>query len=360
VLEQRGGKVVKPVALDAMGGDRAPEATVAGALLAARSGVKSLLVGDESRLAAELARQGGRPAEVGVVHAGETIGMDESPGQALLRKRDSSIVVAMNLVREGRACGMASTGNSGAVTGAALLRLGMVPGVDRPAIAIIMPTQKGQAVLLDAGATVDARAEHLLEFAYMGEIYARCVLKVDRPRVGLLSIGEEASKGNALIKETRGLLAEARLHFIGNVEGKDVARGAADVVVCDGFAGNVMLKAIEGYGELFWSLLKQEFASGLRGRIGGLLMRSALKKVASKLDYASYGGALLLGVNGVVVIGHGRSSPEAVANALRVGREVADRGVVEELAESLKSVRPREEGERILAAGMTGESESEG
>lgn len=329
---------MKPVALDAMGGDRAPRATVAGALLAAQDfSLPVFLVGDQSQLEAELDSCTPRPAGVEVIHAGESIGMEESPGQALLRKRDSSVVVAVNLVKEGRACGVVSAGNSGAVTGAALLGLGLVPGIEKPAIATLIPSRRGVVVVLDVGATVDARPEHLLLFAQMGARYARCLLKTERPRVGLLNIGEEPSKGNAVVKETHALLARSDLAFVGNIEGEDVAQGAADVVVCDGFAGNVLLKGIEGYAELFWGMLKKRLSGGLRSRLGAFLVRPCLRALARELDYASYGGALLLGVNGVVVIGHGRSSPEAVANALRVASDLAQQRVVEELGGSFES-----------------------
>jgi len=333
---------LRPIALDAMGGDRAPQATVAGAVVAARSwSLPVVLVGDQARIETELAKHDSRPPGIAVVHADESIGMDEAPGQALLRKRGSSILVAVELVKEGRACAVASAGNSGAVTGAALLRLGMLPGVEKPAIAAIFPARQGRVVILDAGATVDARPEHLRDFARMGARYAKCLLKVARPRVALLSIGEEASKGNALIKKAHSLLGSSGLHFIGNLEGKDVAEGRADVVVCDGFAGNVLLKGVEGYAELFWTMLTERLASGWRGRLGGMLARPVLRELAEQMDYASYGGALLLGVNGVVVIGHGRSNPEAVSNALRVAGDLAEQGVVEELTASFQAAEGR-------------------
>jgi glycerol-3-phosphate acyltransferase PlsX len=321
-----------------MGGDRAPQATVAGAVLAARSwSFPVVLVGDQAQIEGELAKHDPRPSGIDVVHAAETIGMEEAPGQALLRKRDSSILVAVNLVKQGQACGVASAGNSGAVTGAALVRLGLLPGVEKPAIAAIFPARHGRVVILDAGATVDARPEHLLDFARMGARYAKCLLKVEDPRVGLLSIGEEASKGNTLVKKAYPLLEASGLRFVGNLEGKDIAESRADVVVCDGFAGNVLLKSVEGYAELFRSMLSERLRSGWRSRLGALLARPALRALARELDYASYGGALLLGVNGVVVIGHGRSSPEAIANALRVAADLAEQRVVEELAASFQT-----------------------
>ena len=323
---------MQAVALDAMGGDDAPRATVAGAVRAAReSGLRVLLVGEEAVLQAELAKHGPIPPGLEVVHAAATIGMDESPGSALLRKRDSSIMVAVNLVRDGAACGVVSAGNSGAMTGAAVLRLGMLPHVERPAIATVFPSRKSGVVVLDVGATVDCTPTHLVDFAHLGTTYAKSLLAVENPRVGLLSIGEEPSKGNALVKKTHALLKQTSLNFIGNIEGKELARGDADVVVCDGFAGNILLKSVEGYAELFVGLLKERVTSGTRNKVGGWLLKPALKRMLGQFDYATYGGALLAGVKGIVIIGHGRSSPAAVANALRVARDLAAHGVVEEL-----------------------------
>jgi glycerol-3-phosphate acyltransferase PlsX len=323
---------LKPVALDAMGGDDAPRATVAGAVKAAReSGIGVLLVGHRAAIEAELSHHAPVPPGLEIIHTTATIGMDESPGAALLRKRDSSIMVAVNLVKEGAACGVVSAGNSGAVTGAAVLRLGMLPHVERPAIAIVFPSLRSGVVVLDVGATVDCHPENLVDFAYLGATYAKSLLEVENPRVGLLSIGEEPSKGNALVKKTHALLRRASLNFIGNIEGKELARGEADVVVCDGFAGNILLKSVEGYAELFVGLLKERVTSGARNKLGGWLLRPALRRMLGQFDYATYGGALLAGVNGIAVIGHGRSSAPAVANAIRVARDLAAHGVVEEL-----------------------------
>lgn len=330
---------MKPVALDAMGGDHAPQATVSGAVQAARDlGIPILLVGDEARLAAELDHHAPLPRGLELVHAGAAIGMDESPGSALLRKRDASIVVAANLVKEGRASGVVSAGNSGAVTGAAVLRLGMLEGVDRPAIAMILPSRRGRVVVLDGGATLDPRPEHLRDFALMGSIYAQCLLHVERPRVGLLSIGEEPSKGSALTKKAYDLLSAAPIHFVGNIEGKEIAQGDLEVVVCDGFVGNVLLKSTEGYAQLFLGMLKERLSAGWRGRLGAWLLRPALRSLGRQLDYASHGGALLVGVKGICVIAHGRSSPAAIESAIRVGKELADQSVVDELAASFRAM----------------------
>ncbi len=331
---------MKPVALDAMGGDNAPRATVEGAVRAARTlQVSVLLVGDEAKLKAELDRHSPVPASIEIVHAGDAIGMEESPGVALLRRRDASIIVATNLVREGRASGVVSAGNSGAVMGAAALRLGMLPGVEKPAIAMILPHRQGSVVVLDGGATVDCRPEHLRDFAIMGSSYAHCLLHVDRPRVGLLSIGEEPSKGSAVTKKAHAILQESSLNFIGNVEGKEIALGAVDVVVCDGFVGNVVLKTIEGYAELFLGLMKEQLLSGWRHRLGAWLLKPGLRSIARQFNYASHGGALLVGVNGVCVIAHGRSSPEAIESAIRVAKDLATQGVVDELAASFEQIK---------------------
>ncbi len=324
---------MKPIALDAMGGDHAPEATVAGAVrAAARFGLPVLLVGDRSRISAELKKRAPLPGGLEIVDAASTIQMDESPGPALLQKRDSSIIVATDLVKEGRASGLVSVGNSGAAMGAAILRLGLLSGLERPAIAMVMPNRRGGAILLDGGATVDTRPEHLRDFARIGSVYAHCLLHIDSPRVGLLNIGTEDSKGNALVKKAYPLLKQSPINFIGYVEGQQIALGDVDVIVCDGFVGNAILKSIEGYAELFWRMVKDTLRNGVRGRLLSWLLGRALRRVAEQLDYASYGGAMLAGVNGICVIGHGRSSPEAVANAIRVAGELAQEEAPEQLA----------------------------
>jgi len=330
---------LKPVALDAMGGDHAPQATVEGAVRAARSlDTPVLLVGDQAQLQAELDRHAPIPPGLEIVHAGDAIGMEESPGAALLRRRDASVVVAANLVKDGRASGVVSAGNSGAVMGAAVLRLGMLAGVDRPAIAMILPNRHGRVIVLDGGATVDSRPEHLRDFAIMGSSYAHCLFQVERPRVGLLSIGEESTKGSMLSKKAFALLQSAPVNFIGNVEGKEISVGAVDVVVCDGFVGNVVLKTVEGYAEFFVGMLREQLGANWRSRLGAWLLRPGLRSIADGLDYASHGGALLVGVNGVCVIAHGRSSPAAIENAIRVAKGLADQGIVGEMAESFRRV----------------------
>ncbi|HOF89194.1 MAG TPA: phosphate acyltransferase PlsX, partial [Armatimonadota bacterium] len=299
------------VAVDAMGGDQAPQAVVAGALAAAVAlpDVDVILVGDDAAVRPCLSAHGTPPRNLSIQHASQVVEMCDSPAKAVKRKTDSSIVVSMNLVKSGAAHAVISAGNSGAMMAAAVMILEPIAGVDRPAIATLMPTATGRCLLLDAGATTDCKPHNLVQFAQMGALYAPIALDLpdDRPRVGLLSIGEEPTKGDELTKAAHKLLSACDLHFIGNVEPKEVVRGHVDVVVCDGFVGNLMLKAGEGFGELFGELIKEQLLKGWVSKLGALLLRPAFKAVKKRFDYAEYGGALLLGVNGVVVISHGRS-----------------------------------------------------
>ena len=266
---------MKPtIALDAMGGDFAPANPVAGAILAARElGSRVLLVGREEEIERELRRHGARDASLSVVHASEAVAMDEAPAQALRRKKDSSLRVAANLVQEGKADALVSAGNSGAVMATAMFVLGTMAGVDRPALAAVVPNRKGATVWLDVGANVDSKPQHIHQWAIMAHIYAKNILGIASPRVGLLSNGEEAGKGNDVVKETFKLLQESRINFIGNVEGHDIFNGTTDVIVCDGFTGNVSLKAVESATETLFHFLKQEFARSWRTRLGYLLSR---------------------------------------------------------------------------------------
>lgn len=314
------------IAVDAMGGDYAPAEIVKGSVEAAREyGIPIILVGDQDRIQTELAALSATSEpNIEVQHASEVVEMNEHPAHAIRRKTDSSIVVAGKLVKSGEAQATVSAGNTGAAMAVATLKVGRIPGIDRPAIASFLPTIKGKCIMLDAGANVDCTVDNLIQFAVMGSRYAERVLKVDNPRVGLLSIGEEPSKGDELTKATNVRLAESDLNFIGNVEGKDIFRGAADVVVCDGFAGNIVLKVAEGVGELIAKLLVQEL-----GRLS--LIESAapaLQCLKSKMDYAEYGGAPLLGVNGVCIIGHGRSDAKAIRNAIRAAADAVENDVV--------------------------------
>lgn len=325
------------IAIDAMGGDHAPVELVKGALSALKRdpSLSLVLVGDEPRLREELARHGGA-ASLDIVHASETIGMAEA-AQAVRKKRDASINVAMGLVKSGQAQAVVALGSTGAAMSAALLGLGRIRGIERPAIAVVLPTLKGPCILLDVGANVDCKPQLLQQFAIMGDVYARQVLKIPDPRAGLLNIGEEPNKGNELALAAHALLAQTPgLRFVGNVEGRDMTRGHVDVVVTDGFVGNVVLKSAEGFAELFETLLKEAImAGGLKAKLGAWLMRGALRSFKRRVDPAEYGGALLLGVNGVCIIGHGSSRAYAVANAIRVAKEAVIGGSVAQIAQHL-------------------------
>ena len=318
------------IAVDAMGGDHAPGEIVRGALAVARDDADTelILVGDEAAVRAELAAQGDVPANVRVHPAGESIGMGEHPTQAVRRKRDSSLVLAGKLVKTGDADATFSAGNTGAAMAIATLDIGRLPGIERPAIATTLPTLKGRAVLLDAGANVDCSPQNLLQWALLGAVYAEKALKRTSPTVGLLNIGGEPGKGNELTKAAFVLLQSAPLNFVGNVEGKDVFEGAADVVVCDGFAGNVLLKSGEGVAELIVALLQREIAAD--AQIAGSMdvFAPVFKRLMQRIDYSETGGAPLLGINGVSIIGHGRSQAKAVASGIRAAREAAASGYV--------------------------------
>jgi glycerol-3-phosphate acyltransferase PlsX len=308
-----------------MGGDAAPRVTVEGAVLAARDGLDVLLVGQEAAVRAELAKYPDAtrlPLEV--VDAPEVVGMDEHPAAAVRRKKNSSIVVAARLLDEGKAAALYSAGNSGAVMAAALFTLRRLEGVDRPAIGAVIPLLEGQVFLADVGANADCDAANLLQFAQMGAAYMTHVYGLPRPRVGLVSTGEEETKGNALVQAAIPLLKASGLNFVGNVEGKDVTRGAADVAVCDGFTGNVMLKLAEGVQELIFDLVRGAVRSKLQYQLAGAVLRPALRAAARRLDYTEYGGAPLIGVRGAVFIGHGRSNATAVANGLRTAARATE------------------------------------
>jgi glycerol-3-phosphate acyltransferase PlsX len=331
------------VALDAMGGDHAPGATVQGAVDAARSfGITVLLVGREATLRRELGRHKDVPRSVSIVDAPETIAMDDQPTAPARSKRNSSLAVAARLVRDGVAQAFVSAGNTGAAMVAAKLTLGTIAGVDRPALASVVPGIDRQTLIVDVGANVDCKPRHLLEFAIMGHFYSQAVLGVARPRVGLLSVGEEKGKGDRLTQEAYQLLAAAGLNFIGNVEGRDVYAGTVDVVVCDGFVGNVVLKVSEGLGEMVFSLLKREARRSPLSAAGFLLAKGAFAGFKRQVDYAEYGGAPLLGVRGACLVGHGRSSPKAIRNALRFAHTYATRGVIRHIEERIAGLRAHE------------------
>src|SRR6195256_1682735 len=331
------------IALDAMGSDRAPKPEIEGAIQAARHhGVHVLLVGNEAELRAELV---GYPAAAGlpieVVHASEVITMDDKAVQAVRSKRDSSIHVGVRLVREGRAAGFVTAGNTGAAMATAKMVLGGIPGVDRPALAAVFPTAVSTAaILLDVGANVDCKPENLEQFAVMGEIYFRTMFGTKRPRVGLLSIGEEETKGNELTREAFQLLKKLPLNFVGNVEGRDLYNGNVDVIVADGFVGNVALKISEGVANLVRSTLKESLKATITRQVGYMLSRSAFADFKKRLDHTEYGGAPLLGVRGVCFITHGSSNANAMKNAVRVAAELSQRGINESIERGLAALRP--------------------
>jgi glycerol-3-phosphate acyltransferase PlsX len=320
-----------------MGGDRAPGAVVEGAVRAAnRPGIEVLLVGPALLVEAELERYDPvRISGITIIDAPEFVGMDEAPLSAVRRKPRSSIRVAVEQVVAGRASAVFSAGHSGATFLAAHAAFGMVAGVDRPALAVTVPTHHGASVLLDAGANLECRAEHLMQFGRLGDAYARVIMDLPRPRVGLLSIGEEAGKGNDLIREAHGLLQVAPLHFIGNVEARDLFTGRADVVVCDGFTGNIALKVGEGLVEALEHMLREELDAALVSQIGALLTRRAFERLRQRVDSAEYGAAPLLGLGGLVLVGHGRSSARAVESGIAVAARLASAGMVARLSDAL-------------------------
>jgi glycerol-3-phosphate acyltransferase PlsX len=327
------------IALDAMGGDQCPKPEVEGALEAAKAfGVRVILVGRQELLRKELERHSGwRKLPIEICNATEQITMEDSASKAVRAKKDSSIRVASRLVREGTAQCVVSAGNTGAVMATAKMVQGMLPGVDRPALASAFPTLHGSAVMLDVGANVDSSPEMLAQFAVMGDAYARIIYRKKQPRVGLLSIGEEEHKGNALTREAFPLLKNLKhLNFVGNVEGRDVYSGIVDVIVCDGFVGNVALKVSEGIVEvLFRQMLRKSLKETLSRQVGAYLARGAFQDFKKRVDYAEYGGAPLLGVNGLCVICHGRSTPKAIMNAIRISKEFAEGRINERIATEL-------------------------
>jgi len=326
-----------------MGGDDAPRPVVDGALAASRHlDLGVALVGPQARLEAELrGRRDFDRSRVTIVDAPDVVTMAESPSAALRKKPRASIRVAADLVASGDAAALFSAGHTGATVMAAHAAFGMVPGVDRPALAATIPTRSRPAVLLDVGASVECRPHHLLQFAVMGAVYARVGLGVATPRVGLLSIGEEETKGNELTREAHRLLKATSLAFIGNVEARNVYSGAADVIVCDGFTGNVALKISEGLVDVVETLLGEELSRTVTMRVGSLLTRRALRRFRRRVDYSEYGGAPLLGVAGVTIVGHGRSSAKAVRNAVAMASRFAARRFIDRVAQEIASTAPR-------------------
>lgn len=327
------------IALDAMGGDHFPKPEVDGAIRAARThGVRVILVGDESVIRAELKQHDGwRELPIEIVHASERITMEDSAAKAARSRRDSSMHVACRLVSSGQANAFVSAGNTGACMAISKMVMGKIPGVDRPALTGVFPTLPGGiAVLVDVGANVDCSADMLAQFAVMGEIYSRMVLKIARPRVGLLSIGEEEHKGNELTRAATPLLKMLPINFIGNVEGRDLYTGIADVIVCDGFIGNVALKVSEGLVETIRSMLRESLEATLTSRLGYALSKAAYRDFKKRVDYSEIGGAPLLGVKGATVVCHGRSDAHAIKNAIRVGKEFAAGNISRQIERELR------------------------
>ncbi|HON42047.1 MAG TPA: phosphate acyltransferase PlsX [Bacillota bacterium] len=325
------------IAVDCMGGDLGPAEMVPGALKAAgECEANIVLVGDEKVIRQHMGAVEGQTAaaHVDIVHAPSTISMDEDPLSAVRHKRDSSVVVAARLVREGSAEAMVSAGSTGALVAIGALSVGRLPGVSRPVLATPVPTISGACVLLDIGANPDCTPEHLLEFATLGSVYASSLLKLDRPRIGLLSNGTEPSKGNAMTVAANKLLTQSSLNFIGNVESRSVLFGVADVVVTDGFTGNILLKSLEGVGSAIFDMVRQAAMENTRSKLGALLMKPALRQVKRRMDYSEYGGAPLLGLAGLLVKAHGSSNRKAFANAIRVTSDLMGSGIGQKMAEA--------------------------
>ncbi len=338
------------IAIDAMGGDHAPVEIVKGAVEAARNlpGIEKLyLVGDETAVRAELAKYGETPECIDVRHASQVIEMDDSPALSLRRKKDSSIMQAVNLVKKGEAAAIFSAGSTGAAVAACTLRLRTLDSVHRPAIATVLPSVDRPFLLLDAGATTDSTASMLVEFAAMGDIYAKKILNIEKPKVGLLSIGGEEAKGSKFTKEAFQLLENSHLHFIGNVESRDLFEGRVDVAVCDGFIGNIVLKTSESVSKAMGQWFKQSFAeTPVRKLAAGILKASgAFQEIKEKVDPEAYGGAPLLGVKGVCIIGHGSSSSRAVYNAIRVASTAIEQGLNHLIEEEINEIFGSEQSE---------------
>ncbi|HPM42378.1 MAG TPA: phosphate acyltransferase PlsX [Candidatus Omnitrophota bacterium] len=325
------------IVLDAMGSDRAPVAEVAGAVQAVNEyGCEVVLVGDEEIVKKELKKHRYDQAKISLVHAPERIGMHEPAAISVRRKRQSSIVVGLEMLKNDQADGFVSAGNTGAVVCAATLSLRLLPGIERPGIAIILPTLIGKTLIIDVGANITAKPIHMLQYGIMADAYCRYILHIDNPKVGLLNVGEEETKGTDFLKESHALLSGAKLNFIGNIEGRDIYRGSADVILCDGFIGNVILKVSESVIDTIVKLLKREIKANFIARIGALLAGAAFMSLKKKMDYTEYGGAPLLGVDGRCIICHGISNAKAIKNAIRVAVETKAQEVNKHIVEKLQ------------------------
>lgn len=325
------------IIVDAMGGDYAPQVLIDGTIAAVKEhNAEVILVGDEQKIKSLLKKAKYNGDKISVFPAQEVIGMSEPAATSVRRKRNSSIVVGVDLVKDGLGDAFFSAGNTGAVVCAATLGLGLLPGIERPGIAIVTPTVKGISLIIDVGANIDPKPSQLLQYGIMAEAYFRYILNRPNPSVGLLNIGEEEAKGTEFMRHTHELLQKSSLNFIGNVEGKDLFSGKCDVVICDGFVGNIALKVSESAAEAMQVFLKRHLLSNPLGKLGLLFLMPSLKRFKKDLDYAEYGGAPLLGVNGVVIIGHGRSNAKAIKNAIRVAKEEVERRVNEKILEAIR------------------------
>lgn len=331
-----------PIALDAMGGDFAPEETVKGAVECVKEfKIETILVGKRDLLEKELKKYDYPKDFIDIYHASQVIEMKEHPAFAVKEKEDSSIVVSMKLLKEKKVSAVVSAGNTGAGMSSALLILGRIPGIKRPAIAALIPTLlDNPSLLLDVGANVDCKKEYLEQFAIMGKVYMEEIFNIKNPKIGLLNIGEEEGKGNLLSQETYELLKNnSSLNFVGNIEGKDLFQSLADVIVCDGFVGNVCVKTAEGVADALFTLLSQELKSSLWSRILAGILIPKFRNVKKRLDYSEYGGAPLLGVNGVVIISHGRSKAKAIKNAIKVAQQVVNQEVVNKIQKGISNIK---------------------
>ncbi|MBM3253460.1 MAG: phosphate acyltransferase PlsX [Candidatus Omnitrophica bacterium] len=324
------------IVVDSMGGDNAPFVTVRGAVEAVNEyNLSIILTGDKGRIEGELSKYNYPKERIEVNHASEIIEMDESPAISVRRKKDSSINVGINLLREKKADAFVSAGNTGAVACASVLMLGLLKGIERPAIAVIMPNLIDVSLLIDVGANIDPKPEHLYQYAIMGTIYFEHILNKTQPKVGLLNVGEEETKGTDFLKESYRLLQSSKINFIGNVEGRDIFTGKSDVIVCDGLVGNVVLKVSESLAETMSKLLKRELKRNFFTRIGAFLSIPAFMTLKKKIDYSEYGGAPLLGVDGICIISHGHSSSKAIKNAIRVACEFVSHRINEKIVEAI-------------------------
>lgn len=318
------------IAIDAMGGDFAPKAPVEGAVEACKAyGVEVFLVGLKEEIEKYIGEEDRKNEKIHIVEASEIINADEAPVNAIKHKKDSSLVIGLKLVKEKQCDAFVSAGSTGAFLAGSLLKVGRLKGIDRPGLAPLVPTMKGSCMLMDAGANVDCKPKNLLQFAIMGSVYMEQVMGIKKPRVGLLNIGAEETKGNELTKESYGLLAKASIHFVGNVEARDITEGVCDVCVCDGFVGNVLLKSIEGVAATVFKALKNEFTRSFKNKLGALLLKDGIKGFKKRFDYTEVGGAPFLGIDGIMIKAHGSSDAKAVMNAVRQAKLLHDNHCIE-------------------------------